>query len=284
MGSALTAYTILPSTVPNLAMLGAAESIYRVSITYGQYLAANFPIMGVTVIFGTIVSVSILCREEPQRVEFAVERPPISAEQRRLLVILLVTIGFWATDFLHGISPAWVTLGAAMLCMLPRIGPLALESLGREINFTIWFVFATLLSLGATIAHTGLGEILGKFLITWFGIREGADVSNFVAVLAIGKIVALIATTTGAPAIMTPLAQHLAESTGWPLETVLMLQIPSWMITLVPYESTPLALAVMLGGVRFGRAIRVLLPVAALGIVVALPLQFFWLWALGYLP
>ncbi len=40
---------------------------------------------------------------------------------KRLLVILGFALLLWVTDNVHGISPAWVALGAAIVCLLPIV-------------------------------------------------------------------------------------------------------------------------------------------------------------------
>ena len=95
--------------------------------------------------------------------------------------------------------------------------------------------------------------------------------------------VTLFGTTLGSPAVLTPLAASLADATGLSRETVLLLQVPSWMFFLLPYQLPALLLAMAPNGIRLGQCIRVLAALTLFGVVVSLPLHFLWLRTLGYL-
>jgi di/tricarboxylate transporter len=51
--------TILPANVPNTILLGAAESLYGVKLTYGPYLLLHFPVLGA---LKTALLVPLICR------------------------------------------------------------------------------------------------------------------------------------------------------------------------------------------------------------------------------
>ena len=61
---------------------------------------------------------------------------PMTARQKRLLAVLGVAIGFWATDQLHGISPAWVALGAAVVALWPGAGLLDKDAMKTGIDLS----------------------------------------------------------------------------------------------------------------------------------------------------
>ncbi len=115
-----------------------------------------------------------------------------------------------------------------------------------------------------------------------FDLAPGEHARNYISLAGIGMAMTALATTLGAPVVMTALAETFAQATGWPLETVLMLQIPSWMFFPFPYELPALVVAMALGAVKTGQCVRLLLAFTLFGLVVVLPLQFFWLRALGY--
>ncbi|MEQ8698963.1 MAG: SLC13 family permease [Bauldia litoralis] len=59
LGTTIPAFGILPANVPNMALIGAAESIYNAHFTYGGYLALNFPVMGLLTVLALPI---IVCR------------------------------------------------------------------------------------------------------------------------------------------------------------------------------------------------------------------------------
>ena len=63
-----------------------------------------------------------------------------------------------------------------------------------------------------------------------------------------------------------------------------MAQVPSWALTMFPYQAPPLVAAKAISGLSVGRFLRIMLPFALFGWVVMVPLQYLWWRFLGYLP
>ena len=280
-GSLYASLGIMPAAVPNLVMLGAAESIHGMRVTYGEYLLSQFPVIVVISMIALPLLLRLLFPDTPKAGAAADKLPPMGAEERRLLIILVLTLALWITDFAHGISPAWIALGAAVLCMLPRIGMLEPSVMVRRINLAPWFFVAGVIGMGAVVAKSGLGDVIGDWLLARIPLTPGDDFANFAAVGAIGTVVGWFATVPGAPAIMTSFASNIAEAAGWPLKTAVMAQVLSWAMTLFPYQLPPIVLIVTMAGVRMGQATRLLVAMAILAWLVMLPLQFLWWRALG---
>ncbi|MCZ6772517.1 MAG: SLC13 family permease [Proteobacteria bacterium] len=283
LGTLIPSYAVLPSTAPNLVMLGTAERIFGVNIGYNEYLIINFPVLaGLTIICLPILICHMLPAEARASAGLS-EKSKITRNERTLFCILIMALAFWVTDFVHGISPAWIALFAAALCLAPGFGPGRKVPLADSVNLGLWLFIAAVIGAGAMVSYTGFGDYSGKWLVEVAQLTPGNKMRNFYAIVLIGMIVAVPATMLGAPAILTPLAYNLSIATGFPLETILMLQVPTWMFFVMPYQ-LPAILAVMaLGGIRFGQCIRVLTMFTAFGVFVILPLQFLWLVTLGYI-
>lgn len=283
LGTMLPAFGILPSNVPNMAMMGAAGSIYGLDFQYGDYFLLNFTVLG----FLTFLAVPmVIIRLFSQDLPAAPERPdapPWTAPERRLVIILAITIVFWASDFAHGVSPAWVALGAAIACLTPRLGVIEPAALTR-VNFGPWIFVAGVIGLGAIASHSGLADRVGQLMVSAFDLGALATWQQFAGIVAMGMVTGVVTSLPAAPAVMTPLAQSLAATTGWPLESVLMAQVPTWAIFAFPYQAPPLVVALALGGVAMSRAIPVMLVLLVFGIAVTLPAHFLWMRALGVLP
>jgi len=82
---------ILPANAPNLVLAGAAETLYGVQLIYAEYLWAQFPVMGLVKGWLIIVMVCRLCPAETQTAGTAAALPPISAEEKRLAVIVFAS-------------------------------------------------------------------------------------------------------------------------------------------------------------------------------------------------
>lgn len=284
-GSYMPPTTILPANVPNSILLGAADSLYGVKLTYGPYFLLHFPILGA---LKTVLLVWLICRlcPEPQPLMPTRERdqgPPSRAE-RRLLMLLGVALLLFATDSLHGVSPAWVALGTGLLCLLPAVGVLSVKSFAERANIVLLLYIAGILGLGAVVADSGLGARVSAWLMHLAPLAPGHTLWNVAILTAIGTGLSFLTTVTGVPAVLTPLAGEFATATGLPLLSVLMLQVVVFSTVLLPFQSPPMMVALQLGGVRLHEATRLCLALAALTMLLLWPLDYLWWRILGYLP
>ena len=58
-----------------------------------------------------------------------------AADLDLLAGIAVSSLALWVTDRWHGISPAWVALGAALLIVSPRVGALPINALVRDFDY-----------------------------------------------------------------------------------------------------------------------------------------------------
>ncbi|MHA1568388.1 MAG: SLC13 family permease [Alphaproteobacteria bacterium] len=281
-GTFMPAAAILPANVPNVILAGVADSLYDVTLTYGDYLVLHFPVLGLlkaAVIAGLIV---MMFRDAPRAVP-TVTVAPATAVQKRLGIVLAVALVLWVTDFLHGVSPAWVAMGAGLVCLVPGTGFLPARAFDERLQYSSLFYAAGVIGLGATIAYSGLGGLMGDGLLAVVGLEAGAPRWNFWALSAVATLLGTGSTMPGVPAILGPLAGGLAATTGLPLVDVLMTQVVGFSTIFLPYQVGPLMIALHLGGVPLRHGIRLCLAVAAVTIVVLWPLNFAWWLVLGKL-
>ncbi|MBM3559823.1 MAG: hypothetical protein FJX53_08125 [Alphaproteobacteria bacterium] len=283
-GTTLPAFGILPANVVNMIFLGAAESIHHIGFTYFDYTALNLPVLGLGGLLLQIVVVVVLFG---RRLPSAVEKPATTAwsgEERRVLLILAATLLLWSTDFLHGVSPAWIALAAALACVVPGIGPLRPSVFSGEVNYATWLFVAAVIGIGAMANHTGLGTAVGDWVIGHVPLTRDGGLLTFLELVGIGTTVALVTTFPTSPPILTAAADALVAATGWPLRAVLLAQVPSWILPPVPYLAPPLMIAIVAGGVPMSRAVRAVGLYFVLAAPVLLPLQYYWGRLLGAYP
>lgn len=204
--------------------------------------------------------------------------------RRRLAWLLALSLLLFATDFIHGISPAWVSLGTGVLCFLPPFSLVTPQDFSTRINVVMLIYIAGILGLGAVVADSGLSVAVSEHLLAWAGLTPGQDVSNVAVLSLIGAGLAALTTASGVPAVLTPLAKEFAAASGLPLLTVLMLQVVPFSTVFLPFESPPIMVAMQLGGVGIRPASKLCLALAAITILVLLPLDYLWWQLLGYLP
>lgn len=281
-GTLLPTFAILPANVPNAVLMGAAESIHGVHLTYGTWLQLHFPVIGIVTIVALPLFLITLFRDSTDGRPEEAPMTPLTAPEIRLLAVLAAALLLWVTDSWHGVSPAWVSLGAGIVCLLPVLGVIPAMHLVEKVNYAPWLFVTGVIGLGAVVADSGMAAVLGDRLFAWLDLNPGEDGRNFAAVVGLGMVMAMFTTFPGQPAMMTAMADTIAAATGWPLLTVLMAQVPSWGLIPFPYEAPPLVLAMQLAGLRMRHMLRFLLPFTLFGWLVLIPLEFLWWRYLGY--
>lgn len=290
LGTFLPALAILPANLPNMVLLGAMETLYGASVSYVTYFILHFPVLGLA---KALLVAEVLARMfADQPLDAAGEaRPatrararPWSAAERRLAVILALALLLWATDWLHGVSPGWVALVAAVLCLLPGIGVVDRATFERGISFSSLFYVAALLGVVRLIDESGLADALGQALLHRLPLDPEVPSLSFGAVIGLNVVTSLVTALAGMPAVLTPIAQPIAEASGFPLLSVLMTQVIGFSCMILPYQSAPVMVALAVARVPVATAIRPSLVIGVLTILALVPLQFVWWRALGWLP
>ncbi len=275
--------SILPSNVPNLVMAGAAERAFGLRFAYLPYLLLHGPVLGL--LKGAVLTAAIvwLFPAQPQPVPPPPRAEPLSADERRLVALLLVTLALWMTDSLHGVSPAWVALAAACLCLLPRVGFLSGEEFARDVNLRTCLYIAGILGLAAVVSATGLSDQLGRALLAVVPLDPTRPAVDFAAIVGLTSVLNFAVTASSVPALITPLGDQLARGAGFPLASALMIQVIGYATPLLPYQASPIVVAMGMGGVSVRDGTKLCLVLAAVTFLVLAPLDYAWFRLLGWI-
>jgi di/tricarboxylate transporter len=253
---------ILPANAPNLVLAGAAETLYGVNLIYAEYLWAQFPVMGI--IKGALI-VAIVCWMFPARTcgdGEAIELRPMSGNEKRLAAIVLISLALWATDFLHGAVP--VTL------------------FQERIKFGSFFYIGAVLGLGAVMLDSGFSKAFGDVLLSVIRLEPGEDAANFITLSVMSTLASMIVTNPAQPALLSPLAGHFAEATGWPIQAALMTSAVGFSTLLLPYQAPPVVVGMQLAHLKVRDALRLSVPLALISIFALIPLHYLWWRVIGY--
>jgi len=275
--------SILPANVPNLVMAGAAETAYGVHFAYLPYLALHAPVLGVLKGVVLVACICLLFPARPQPVSAPDRTGPLTAAERRLGLLLLATLALWMTDTLHGVQPAWVGLAAACICLLPRVGFITGDEFATGVNFRTCIYIAGILGLAALVARSGLGDRIGQALLAVAPLDPNAPFRSFASLVGITTLLNFVVTANGVPALFTPLARTLADASGLPLLTVLMVQVIGYATPVLPYQASPIVVAMGMGSVPARDGLRLCLALALVTFVVLVPLDYAWFVVLGRL-
>ena len=283
LGAVVPAFTIITSNVPNLVLMGAAEAIYDRTLTYGEYLLLNFPVLGL----GAFLLIPLLVlRLFPgaARISLPESRAaPWTRDQVKIGLLLAVTLALWTTDSLHGIASAWVGLAAAVFCLMPGVGLLPPQSIGK-LNFGPWFFAAGSIGLGGVVSHSGLGALLWAQVAAVVPFQDLPDPAKYAVLQATAMVMASITTLPAIPAVFTPLVGAIAQSLGWPLDAALMAQVPAFVIFAFPFQAPPVLVGLTVLGVPLRAAMRLMLRYCLAATLLLSPLHYLWGRLLGVFP
>ncbi|GGB79800.1 citrate transporter [Marinobacterium zhoushanense] len=286
-GCHMPTFAILPANIPNVVLIGAAETIYDLHFSYTHYLLLHFPVLGALKAVLIAWLIMRLFPDQPKVNSSTVTGDQCDPDQlrgqKKLGIVLLITLGFWITDSLHGISPAWIGLAATCFLLLPRVGLVDSQRFSAGMDMTLLLFIAGVLGLGRLVASSGLGSVLAMQMEQWLPLEQGADFINFVSLSLMSVVAALGVTLPGVPAVLTPMAADLAAQTGWSVESVLMTQVLGFSTILFPYQSGPLLVSMQLAKEPLGHLLRVTIPLTLITLLVLMPLDYLWWLVVGEL-
>lgn len=288
IGSNMPGFTILPSNIPNMVLAGASEAIYGAHFGYMEYLLLHFPVLGI--LKGVVVVALVLWmfpdkpgEALPARAVAKNAEPVSRGAQIRVAVILLATLALWMTDGWHGVNSAWIGLVAAVLLLTPGFGVVTPPAFKSSVDFGMLLFVAGALALGTLVNVSGLGEMLGQALIAVMPLTPGSNAVNFASLSLMSMVTGLFTTVPGVPAVLTPMAQELANQTGFSLSTVLMTQVIGFSTVIFPYQVGPLVVAMQMSGEKLTHLLKITAPLAVITFLVLLPIDFLWWGFLGAL-
>lgn len=286
-GTWMPSSAILPSNVPNMVLIGVAENLFGITFNYGEYMLTNLPVNGLLKAALIIGIVMFMFPADPEKQTKDVKEtanPPLSIDGKKLALILALTLGFWVTDVFHHISPAWIAMAAAIICLWPGIALINGDDLKTKVNFPSTLYTAGILSLGALLVETGAGDWMGGWLLAHLPLSPDAPLQSFYSMIGLGVAVNMASTAPSVPAIVGPLADELATMTGFPLKTVLMTQVIAYSTVILPYQVPPLIVAMHLGGVSMRDGAKMTLALAIVSVIILIPLNYLWWGWLGLIP
>ncbi|MBR9882392.1 MAG: SLC13 family permease, partial [Oceanospirillales bacterium] len=161
-GCHMPTFAILPANIPNVVLIGAAETIYNLHLSYTHYLLLHFPILGAlkAVLIAWLIIRLFPDTPAARSTDAKADSVAQGQGQLKLGIVLLVTLAFWITDSVHGISPAWVGLATTCFLLLPGIGLVDSKRFSAGMDMTLLLYVAGILGVGRLVASSGLGSVL----------------------------------------------------------------------------------------------------------------------------
>lgn len=274
-------YAFLTANLPTIVELGAIEILYGQQISYGDYFVQNAPINAVR--FVVLIALLLAFGRGSQVAAPAPQTDTVSltAPQRRILWILGIAILFWASDGWHGIAPAWISLAAGTVMLLPALGVFAPGAMRSDIDLSVAFLIAAVFCVSAVMTEVGLGQQIADIIVPALGLQEGDSFRNLIAITGFSSGLSHFTIAPATPIVLAPLAQSMSDATGWSINTVAMAHNIGFSTTFLPYQSPPLLIGIAMAQIPVGALTRICLVSAVITCLVGLPLTWVWWTWLG---
>ena len=210
---------IKTAAAQNMVAVGFIEKQFGSSIGWTEWFIAGAP-------FSALLSVAvyfIMTRMmKPEMAEIAGGQATIrqqldaigkmTSSEWKLLVIVLVLLGFWATEkVLHNFDTSSTTIAAIALMLLPRLGVMDWKTSQRGFPWGTVVLFAVGISVGTALLRTNAAGWLASLIVLHLGLQHASAfailmlLSLFLIVIHLGFASATALASTMIPIIMSVL-------------------------------------------------------------------------------
>jgi anion transporter len=210
---------IKTAAAQNMVAIGFIEKQFQTSITWVEWFVAGAP-------FSALLSVAVYVimtrMMKPEMQEIAGERAtirqqldavgPMTAREWKLLAIVLVLLGFWATEkVLHGFDTSSTTIAAIALMLLPRFGVMDWKESQRGFPWGTVVLFAIGISVGTALLRTNAAGWLANLIVDNLGLQQASAfailmlLSMFLIVIHLGFASATALASTMIPIVISVL-------------------------------------------------------------------------------
>lgn len=242
--------------------------------------------MFIPAILWTFVSVGLVFLLKPSKAKLDKQESiaryrglgPMSGQEKKLTVMMLLVVALLATEGIHGVNPAYVLIIAAAICFVPHVGVLDSSDFKRT-DLSVVFFLAGAVSIGAVASELG---ITADIVSSIQPILEGHSNFALVMMLYVFSIVsnfllnpmALIATLLGP---VTELCTQLGYSPVLGGYSMIM----GFNQALLPYEIAPFMLIYSYGYLKMGPTMKVMAARIAVGIVFTMLITYPYWYIIG---
>lgn len=242
----LPAFAVLPANVPNNVLVGSMQNLYNINFTYLKYFKDFFPVLGVGKLVLIYVLFSFIYRKCEINYKEKLKRDKMNLEQKKSVIILVITMILWMTEDLHKVPTGWIGMLSALVVILSGIiknKPL------RKIGFEPVFYVAGVISLGDIAKNTGIAREIAEFFLKNFPLEKMNSYEIAIFWIGITTLIGVIITLPGAPAVLTPLAENISKATPFSIEMLCKIQVIGFSNMIFPYQGPPVVVAMQETGV-----------------------------------
>jgi anion transporter len=210
---------IKTAAAQNMVAVGFIEKQFGTGISWTEWFIAGAP-------FSALLSIAvyfIMTRMmKPEMAEIAAGQATIrqqldaigamTVKEWKLLGIVLVLLGFWATEkSLHNLDTSSTTIAAIALMLLPRVGVMDWKESQRGFPWGTVILFAVGISVGTALLRTQAASWLASLIVQHLGLQNASAfvilmlLSLFLIVIHLGFASATALASTMIPIIISVL-------------------------------------------------------------------------------
>jgi anion transporter len=210
---------IKTAAAQNMVAVGFIEKQLKAQVTWADWFIAAAPFAA----FMTIALYFIMTRMmKPEMEEIAGGKETIrtqlealgkmTANQWKLLVMVLVLLGFWASEkTLHNFDTSSTTIVAVALMLLPRLGVMDWKESQKSFPWGTVVLFAVGISVGTALLQTKAAGWLANLIVSNLGLEHASALmilmmlSAFLIVIHLGFASATALASTMIPIVISVL-------------------------------------------------------------------------------
>ncbi len=259
-------------------MINIVSRINSVQVSWTDYAYHNLPIALMLTLLGLLIVVFALKPESPPEGKEVIirqykEMGPATIQEKKVAILLVITIISLLTDSIHKIDPGWIFVILGGVCFLPGVNLLDEAQLGK-INYKMIFFVAGCMAIGIVATSSGAGKWLATQM---FPYLTGSAMYTTIAAWVLGVALNFLLTPLAAMASFTgPLAEICIKAGINPLPVVYsyLYGLDQY---LLPYEFAGLLFVYSYGYISMKSLVKVVgLRMVLSGLVMAAVAYPYW--------
>ena len=265
---------ILTGSLANIIVTGLVESGGGPSISWTLWAVWMGPVMGIGRTAVVVAVTYLLYRPSDDgsvTAPDAVASVAASPREKRMLVILLIGVAIWATDFVHGLHPLFGAVVVALLSFAPRIGVIDHTAVG-ETDFSIIFFLGAIFAIAEGLQRTAFTDLAANTLLSYLPADPSLPLV-LVFVTLVSMALAFVMEGLAVASVVTPVFVSFATTAGIPLIPVAMVESIALNGYFFPYQSAVLVGILGLDVVDSVELSRMASACTIATLVVLLPIQ-----------
>jgi di/tricarboxylate transporter len=162
----------------------------------------------------------------------------MGADQRRMLLFLLLGVAVWVTDAVHGLHPLYGALVVVLLAVAPGIGVVGPDAVA-DVDFSIVFFVGAIFAIAEGLRRTEFTDLAARSVLSSLpGDASLAVVLGAVVVVTLS--LTFVMEGLAVASVLTPILVSFAASAGVPLVPVAMMEAAALNAYFFPYQSAVL--------------------------------------------